>query len=399
MRITRYFLYFISLNAFSIFLTQVCYADPVDELLQKLIKEQGTKVCEKLQPLSEQNCQDLLAGSFSALRGKLSDEQLAVLKEKIKKEISSPELLNSILIKSLNGDVPLALEFKSLDSESGTPVLGLTYSYTHNFLTPPPRPDKDDKWHRTYSMAFSASGTLTQDADDNPDNFLDTKLTLSQTYTTRIPEQSKEFQQKLTQFAFEDAQCDEGQPQTPSCLQARNSGLALLDSTSEYLRAFQRYEYGIDVGYESNQNFDGKLRKLSIYTRAHYEEWGSNSLIGQLKLNPSLRLGIDNISPDSDTHRATAGDDSDYYRLSGMASLWVPVGNFNNTPVVLTFNYRYHHEIDASDVVKNANLESYSLRTYSLAGPNGLFVTYSSGRLPTELVNDEVVAVGWKTYF
>ena len=36
----------------------------------------------------------------------------------------------------------------------------------------------------------------------------------------------------------------------------------------------------------------------------------------------------------------------------------------------------------ASDMVKSADLDSYQLKTYSLNTPTGIFVSYSSGRLP-----------------
>jgi len=44
-------------------------------------------------------------------------------------------------------------------------------------------------------------------------------------------------------------------------------------------------------------------------------------------------------------------------------------------------------------------LDSYNLRTFSLSGPAGLFVSYSSGKLPFDQQNDDVVALGFKTYF
>ena len=53
----------------------------------------------------------------------------------------------------------------------------------------------------------------------------------------------------------------------------------------------------------------------------------------------------------------------------------------------------------ASDMVKSADLDSYQLKTYSLNTPTGIFVSYSSGRLPFGLENESTVELGFKTYF
>ena len=74
------------------------------------------------------------------------------------------------------------------------------------------------------------------------------------------------------------------------CTTARDAGNALLDSTTDFLSAFQYYKFGVDVGYESDQSFQMTQKKISAFVFGQYESWGNNSLLGSLNISPSIRL-------------------------------------------------------------------------------------------------------------
>jgi hypothetical protein len=121
--------------------------------------------------------------------------------------------------------------------------------------------------------------------------------------------------------------------------------------------------------------------------------------MGYNNIKPSLRVAAETVDPNMQTPRAIAGDNSSYTRLSGEFSLIVPLQKLASLPYYLTFNYQIYAEMGASDIVKTANLDAYQLKTYSLNTPTGIFVSYSSGRLPFGLENESTVELGFKTFF
>ncbi|HJR68995.1 MAG TPA: hypothetical protein VKA43_03070 [Gammaproteobacteria bacterium] len=362
--------------------------DPVHLLLDVF---PAADPCPRLEPLPAEACREILDAAVDSTAD--SPVDLEALETALADELTKPDFLNSALAKAFGGEVPLGLEFKELDGENGEPALALSYAIDYDLASK--GVTADGAWNRRYALTFNATGTYTQDPLENPRDFLDTKLTASGARSTRIPEQSLEFGAQLTEAAVRNVAC-EGET-SPECEGAADEVFALFDSTMSFLKAFRYQEFGLDAGLESDQEFDAKQRKFSAFFFSQYESWGSDSLLDTLNVTPAFRVGLDSISPNSLTPRALAGDDSSYMRFSGEVSLWIPLGA--RVPLALTFNYRHFREISPSDVVKNANLDSYDIRTLSLTGTNGLFVTYSSGRLPLDQQGDDVVELGWKTYF
>lgn len=366
--------------------------------LQKLLDENEEAVCEHHPSLPKASCVALVEAAAKSAAGVGVDEEK--LKATLTKDFKQPEYLNSALARLFGGHVPWGLEFKTLDSKTaGESVLGLGYDIEYQFSES--KIDAAGKWRKQGAFAFQATGTIVNDGDKNPRNFSQTKLSASRSYTTNIPQQTEAFADRLTAVSVKSAQscAGAGAATTEACKQAKAEAYGLLDSTSAFLRSFQRYKVGVDAGYESDQNRNAVQSTLGVFAFGQYEDWGGNSWAGGLQLTPSFRVAVDSVNPNSDTPRAMAGDDSTYYRFSGEVSLWIPVGNFFNQHEVFTFNYRYYSELSPSDIVKNAKLDAYNLRTFGLTSPTGLFVSYSSGRLPFELQSDHVVELGWKTYF
>jgi hypothetical protein len=77
----------------------------------------------------------------------------------------------------------------------------------------------------------------------------------------------------------------------------------------------------------------------------------------------------------------------------------MPLDEFFNVPYTFTYNFRGYEEVSPSDLVEAANLDKYRLRTYSLITPVGLIASYSSGRLPFGLEDENIVSLGFQTYF
>lgn len=359
-------------------------------LLDQAFAEESARLCESFAPMPVESCTSIIAAAKNSFAGESADGIKATLKE----ELTNPDFLNSALSKAFGGGLPLGLEFKALDGQNGDTVLGLAYAIDYEFASTDV--SERSKWNRNYAFALNATGTVTENGDENPRNLLESKITAFGTYSTKIPQQSDEFGERLTAYALATALC-EGNPETQECQDAADKGFAMLDSTTEFLSAFQYYEFGLDAGLESDQDFDAQQTSLSAYLFGQYESWGNQSLLDILNVSPSARIGLDSIDPNDDTPRAIAGDSSSFYRFSGELSLWIPLQT--RVPLALTFNYRYYKELGASSAVEDANLDSFNLRTVSLTGTNGIFASYSSGRLPLDMQNDNVLEIGWRTYF
>jgi hypothetical protein len=370
----------------------------LDGLVDKYLSDPtgADELClEEFSRLPETSCLALIEAAARSITGGSIDKR--ALKETLSADFSSPEFLNSSL-NSVFGKVPIGLEFKALDSNDGESVLGLGYAIQKSFLKLDESPSED--WHRSVVANFDASGTITNESEKNPRNFLDTKISAAYTWSTRIPIQSDDFGLELTNSWQEAASvCVQKGANSDECKAAKRRGLDLFDSTGQYLNAFQRYHAGFDMGYETDQSFDAKQSKFGAYVFGQYEAWGNTGVLGQLGLTPAFRLAVDRINPNDETPRAIAGDDSSYYRYSGELSVWMPVGTYLGQRLAFTANLRHWGEISPSDVVEDAGLDDFSLATVTLSSPVGIFVSYSSGELPFDRKSDDVVELGWKTYF
>ncbi len=368
--------------------------DFLEDRVNRILEKNLDSTCDKFASLPEETCAELVTAGAKSSVGLNVD--MDALKESIKK----PELLNSILLKAYGNKIPLSLEFKLLDSKDGENVLGITYSIDYALLKK--NSHGQGSWNERTELTFLASGTIANSSKRNPRNFLDTRLILSSAYTTRIPQQKIDFAEKLTDASFGAAQaCDNNTARfsEETCAKAREKALSLLDSSSDFLHAFQRYELGIDIGIESDQAFDASQTKYGIFTNGQYESWGANTLFGSLGLTPAFRLAVDGVNPGRETYRALVGDASLFYRIAAEISLWMPVGTYLNKKIVFALNYRNYSEISPSSIVKAAGLQAYSLWSISLSTPSGLFASYSSGELPLDQASDDVLELGWKTYF
>ena len=373
-------------------------SSPLEGFVESYVNENGEAICERHSSIPKTSCIALVeAAAKSAIGTRVDGEKL---KATLTKDFKQPEYLNSALGKLFSGHVPLGLEFKTLNSKAaGESVLGLGYDIDYQFSES--NIDAPGNWRQQTPFAFQATGTIVNDGSKNPRNFLQTKLSGARSFTTNIPQQDEAFANRLTDASVKAAPlcAGPGAGTTDACKQAKAEAYRLLDSTSAFLRSFQRYKVGLDAGYESQQTGNAAQSTLGIFAFGQYEDWGTNSWAGDLRITPSFRLAVDSVNPNNDTPRHLAGDDSAYYRVSGELSLWIPIGNFFGRREVFTFNYRHYRELSPSDIVKNANLDAYTLRTFSLTSPTGLFVSYSSGRLPFDSQSDQVVELGWKTYF
>jgi hypothetical protein len=354
-------------------------------------------LCEDIS-LSKVLCLAMLNAGKEAIDNKPKNEKElnSFLKDSFKKNVlGSPEVLNaqilqSSIIKAITDNSPIDIEFKMIDRENAESVLGLEFSYSKEFSKRYLSASKT--MNRYYSWDINVNGTMTQNALENPRNFIEAKVSFLGGMYTSIPMQPQDIIDTVN--AMNNGEC----VVDVACLQRFT---ALIDGrlVAEQIKGFTYLKYGLKGGYESDQRFDAQNKTIGGFAFASYDAYDNTSFMGSLGIQPSARIALDEVDPSGKTPRVLAGDESTYQRFSGEVSVSMPIGSVLNEDMTLGFNYRIYHEISASDIVKNAGLERYHLRTFSLSSNQGLFVTYSSGRLPFDQQSESVVEIGWKTFF
>ena len=344
--------------------------------------------------LSESVCKSYLSALKEAALTNPDNKEAfrQALSDAVDKQIREPEFWNGVLespaMSNAVGVLPLTLNFKLFDRENADSVIGLEFSYSRDFN----KTIFSDKGPRelSYQFNFNVEGVVTQNAEENPRNFVNAKFAFSGSSTPS-------FNLKKTVEALSSEHCYETEYiDDPQC--AKWQAIDLEKFFEPVGSAFY-IDYGLDIGFETDQEFDAKNQTYGLFTFIAYEDFHRDTFMGINNIKPSIRLAVESVEPNSETSRAMAGDDSSYARISGEFSLVIPLTKLAGVPYSFGFSYRAYDELDASDVVKVANLDSYRLRTYSLASPTGLFVSYSSGRLPFGIDDENVVELGYKTYF
>jgi len=350
------------------------------EIQCSLISEKIEKLFEENEPKSLDEVKVAVNNAFDEL---VNDSRLY------------QSFLDTSSIKSKLDSIPLALKFKMIDRESEDSVVGLDFSYSHNFEKT--KLDSSGSRESNFGFDFNINGTVTQKAEENPRDFIVAKVSArySNDPVFAISPAARSSEPLLTEatksYCLDDKYvdsdlCDEMDDNIYKNLFGALGGISFFD-------------FGLDIGYETNQSFDAKNRTIGGFAYYSYENHNPSSFIGAFNIKPAILINIESVSPSDETPRAMAGDDSSFERISYEFSLNIPLDEFFNVPYTFTYNFRGYEEVSPSDVVEAANLNKYRLRTYSLITPIGLIASYSSGRLPFGLENENIVSLGFQTHF
>jgi len=340
---------------------------------------------------TEAACKEWLDASTSYFQNKF-DESMGDA-DAFKKLTRNGEFIDALMaspfVTSKLDKLPVDITLKIIDIEDADSVLGLEFSYDKELSRT--YYNTSGSRMKSYQFDFSISGTATQNDEENPRNFIDASLSFSFQNMPTFNEA------KTLEALNKNYECTkEANFETDLCIKMLSDGVQRFFDT---VGPTFYFDYGFDLGYETNQTFEVSNRRLGGYLMTTYEDLSRDSFMGVNGVVPSLRVAIDTVEPNSETPRAMAGDDSTYERLSAEFHLSVPLTKLLDLPYLFSFNYRIYDELGASNTVKEAELDSYRLRTYSLSAPVGLILSYSSGRLPFGLEEQQTIELGFKTYF
>jgi hypothetical protein len=348
---------------------------------------QCSLISEKIEKLFEEN------------EPKSLDEVKVAVNNAFDELVNDSRLYQSFLdtpsIKSKLDSIPLALKFKMIDRENDDSVVGLDFAYSHNFEKT--KLNSNGSRESNFGFDFNINGTVTQKAEENPRNFIVAKISARYSddpvFAISPAARSSEPLLKEATISY--------------CLDDKHVDSDLCDQMDQdvyrnlfgALGGISFFDFGLDIGYETNQSFDAKNRTIGGFAYYSYENHNPSSFIGAFNIKPAILINIESVSPSDETPRAMAGDDSSFERISYEFSLNMPLDEFFNVPYTFTYNFRGYEEVSPSDLVEAANLDKYRLRTYSLITPVGLIASYSSGRLPFGLEDENIVSLGFQTYF
>ena len=123
---------------------------------------------------------------------------------------------------------------------------------------------------------------------------------------------------------------------------------------------------------------------------------------------PSVMLGLDRVDSDEKDPRSALTNDKTFTRVKAEVAFATQLANIDSKIVRLTTSYRYYKELSAPQVVKAASLDEFDFFTASLRFPASmlpliesdayeLFVSYTDGKLPFGVANDQTFEVGIST--
>ena len=334
---------------------------------------------------------------------------------------NDPELANRIfdlpLVKDsflgkLIEDTNLKLKAFEPDGEDESASLGFSYSYAKNHKM---RINKQSMNYSGFDLAFNAKGNVAFDEEVNPNDFLDTKLNWSyfsswggisgKIEDAPTLDKKDKLVLALTVMEFDN-------------LRKSAQWQEYKDIIAKHLTDQYYCNIGMDGGLESDQTFDKKQYTYGAKVGLVARGWGEESILGKLNVLdyipaliriysavddqwqprgstfPSVLIGLDRVMPDGDDPRSKVGDDSDFTRLMVEASFKTQLTEWKTDPVYVEANYRYYYELDAENLVKDAELDNFDYFSIALRLPKNIFVSYATGKLPLDASDDQVYSIG-----
>lgn len=311
-------------------------------------------------------------------------------------------------------DVNLRFKNFRTNGQDGSAALGFSYSYS-----------KDIKKHlfrqksassSGVSFAIKADGNVGFDRKVNPQNFLDSKLSFHFFHShggvidradTSIANRLNELEDELTKIT------------DPDSLMISPVWKEFMSAVSSHLTTQFYVDLSLKAGLESNQDFSQKQYVYGAHLGVDLKAWNRNSTLANLNIFdwpftvirvltgydknlsprgstiPTILVGIDQVNPADDSLRVMVEDDSAYPRFRGEISFKTPISKSAD----FVANFRYYKEFGASSAVKTANIDEFQYFTYALTLSNGLYVSYTTGKLPFDAKNDQVYELGFQYKF
>ena len=313
----------------------------------------------------------------------------------------------------------LNLRINALDagSEQGTTALGMEYDYQKDMRSVLA---DDREQFSVVKGSFSARGTIAFHTSKNPQDFLETTLSLGYFYSrggvmTATDEAYRdalnELEDKLVEIEDADA------------LSASEEWKKFRALVGEHLSDQYYLGANLDAGLESNQRFTAKQFALGVDLGVVPRGWGRDTVLARINIFdylpallrawsgheaawspsgsgfPSLKIGFKRILPQDEDPRTKASGKSSYWRYDIEAGFASSLGRWKGTTVTWENNFRHYAEVDPNEAVRNAKLDKFTYFVSAVTFGNGMFISYSTGKLPFDTQTAKVYELGFDYRF
>lgn len=310
-------------------------------------------------------------------------------------------------------------KIKGFETKNSENTLGFSYNYNKtNELT---EYKYDAKKNLTTGMSwnFLAKGNVAFDSRINPKDFLDTRISISgfRDYGGI----SKVATATTFQTIYD---LDSEWPNLEGeALQENRQKVKRI--VSSFLSTQTYIDYDINVGLESNQRFTQKQWTYGTKIAIDIKSYGKKSRLGNWNILdypfallrilsgydnstefkplgstfPTFVIGIDQVDPVDNDSRESAGENDKFNRFKGEIYFRTPIAQFKSQEIFVNIDYRYLVEIDPSEAIKAADIDEFDYTTLSISSSNGVYISYSNGKLPFDLKSQQVYELGWKFHF
>ena len=312
------------------------------------------------------------------------------------------------------------IRFKTFEGRDGNAQLGFEYDLTKSLLSPTDR--EEDEQRFIYGATFYARGNVAFDQAANPNDFLETgvsvnafrhsfKPRLENPVTAELQDSTQAF---FTLIAKEDLEPDDYRERPE------------WRSIEENIRGLLGRDVLIDVSghatFESNQDFSSSQFAYGLRAGIVAREWSPDAFLSRFNLFdypfglvrvltgaedsftptgtalPTLMVGLDAVEPKENEARVAVGDDGVYPRFRSEIAMKSRLGHLSGQVISASLGWRYYREIDASSAIKTANLDEHSFFAARIDFPAGVYASYSTGKLPLDASNDSVLALGFQVH-
>jgi hypothetical protein len=375
-------------------------------------------------PVRAQSCSDI-ANIWQFLEqcaGSVTSGEPSTLKgalEQAYDKLRDPATLNSAL-GVVDGELPggrvlrdLNLHFVNVE-EGENQELGLRYDWSRSLVR---TPHHQGTAHWGYDVVLSSQGLLTANADENPEELLESKAYPSFFWSWGGAVDSATVVGHLSAvqdsiFAYEGFDRDDT-GDLEGLMAKIWDGL----STEVYLTV------GPEARFEANQTFEEKQWAVGGKVGFDIKAWKTSSALAKLNVFdwpaallrylsgmeggihprgssiPTVLLSLHRVSPDANPQRETLEGLDAYSRWSVEVNYRSQVAQAGGGPVWLEMSYRHHEENDPSQAIRNADLHAYDRFKLGLFGPGGLAVWWATGRLPLDREEADHYGIGLRLRF
>lgn len=354
---------------------------------------------------------------------------ISVSKDSLEKEVSKiySDILNNTetLNKTLDNYITeesgisflknLNIKFKtfSVKGDSNSAALGLSYSFNKDIQKN--LFNQKSASSTGISFAITAAGNIAFDKEVNPYNFLDTKISFhlfhSQGGAVQVSDATatllNSLEDELINMTNQDSLDN-------SPLWKEFVAIVSKNLTTQYYT-----DFSLKAALESNQDFSQKQYVYGAQLGFDLKAWNPNSTLANLNIFdwpfavirvltgfdkylsprgstiPTILLGLDQVNPSDDPFRDMIDNNSSFPRFRAEVSFKTPISE----SAFFVSNFRYYKEIDASSEIRMANIDEFVFFSFTLTLSNGLYISYTTGRLPLDFADDQVYALGFQYNF